>query len=207
MRTIICIGTGPSLTESQVKAARKTGHPLYVCNNAIELVPDAELLYACNLAWWDHYYPEVMGLPCQKWTTNREAAARYNLLWVAERNAPALSTDPKYIHHGHGSGYSLVSMAHRNGADRIVLLGYDCQYAPDYNGKAKHIGATPRHFFGEYPASMQHWPSVRVQGGIHEELLELYASIHAQGLVEVINCTPGSAIECFESCDIENLPC
>jgi len=106
------------------------------------------------------------------------------------------------IHHGHGSGYSLVSMAYRNGADRIILLGYDLKYAEDYNGRSQHIGSSPRHYFGEYPASMQHWPSVSVVRGIHVELVDLYRSIRAQGLVEVINCTPGSAIDCFPMMDI-----
>ena len=190
------------MTPEQVETARATGHTLYACNNAIELAPDAELLYACNLKWWDHYYPEVRDLPCEKWTTDITAAGRYDLSWIAEKNLPGLSQDKGYIHHGHGSGYSLVSMAYRNGADRIVLLGYDMKYAADYNGKEHYVGSTPRHFFGEYPHAMQHWPSVRIRRGLHEELLELYASIHAQGLVEVINCTPDSAIDCFERMDI-----
>jgi hypothetical protein len=28
-----------------------------------------------------------------------------------------------------------------------VLLGYDLSYASDYDGKAKRIGSTPRHYF------------------------------------------------------------
>lgn len=203
MKTIVCIGTGPSLTPEQVEAARRKGLTLYACNNAIQLAPDAELLYSVNLHWWDHYWGEVRDLPCEKWTTNITAASRYDLNWIAEKNAPGLSTDKSCIHHGHGSGYSLVSMAYKMGAERIVLLGYDLKYAPDYDGRAHHIGSSPRHFFGEYPASMQHWPSVWVQDGVHMELLELYRSIHAQGLVEVINCTPDSAIDCFPRVDID----
>lgn len=205
MRTIVCIGTGPSLTAEQVDTARAKGFTLYACNNAIQLAPDAALLYAVNLAWWDHYWGDVRDLPCEKWTTNITAAVKYDINWIEERNRHGLSEDPAYIHHGHGSGYSLVSMAYRNGAERIVLLGYDLKYAPDYNGRAKHVGSTPRHFFGEYPEDMQHWPSVRVQGGVHTELLDLYASIHAQGLVQVVNCTPDSALECFEKVPIDAL--
>lgn len=202
MKTVACIGTGPSLTAEQVETARAKGFTLYACNNAIQLAPDARLLYSVNRAWWDYYWNQVKNLPCEKWTTNIGASVKYNINWIAEVNKHGLSEDPNLIHHGHGSGYSLVSMAHRNGADRIILLGYDMKYAPDYDGKAHHIGSSPRHFFGEYPHSMQHWPSVRVQNGVHVELLELYASIHAQGLVEVINCTPNSAIECFPRSDI-----
>lgn len=204
MKTICCIGTGPSVTQEQVDAARDKGFELYVCNNAYRLAPDAKLLYGCNLAWWEHYFHEVRDLPCDKWTTNIAAAGRYDLNWVAEKFMWGLSEDPDVISHGHGSGFSLVSMAHRNGADRIVLLGYDLKYAPDYNGRAQHIGSSQRHFFGEYPEKMQHWPSVQVRDGVHVELVELYRSVARQGLVEVINCSPDSAIDCFPMKDIED---
>jgi hypothetical protein len=192
--TVICIGTGPSLTVEQVAVARTKGR-LFGCNNAFVMAPDLELLYACNWAWWEMYWEDVRYLPCEKWTTNREAADKFGLNWIAEKNAPGLSTDPNVIHHGHGSGYSLVSMAYRAGARRILLLGYDLKYAPDYDGRARQAGSGPRHFFGEYPEPMQHWPSVKVKGGVHVELVELYRSIHEQALVEIINCTPGSALE------------
>jgi hypothetical protein len=86
-------------------------------------------------------------------------------------------------------------MAHKMGAERILLLGYDLKYAPDYDGRSRKVGSSPRHYFGEYPASMQHWPSVQVKGGVHVELLSLYKSIFEQGLVEIVNCTPGSALQ------------
>ena len=197
MKTIVCIGTGPSLTPAQVEAARLTGFDLYVCNNAIFEVPDATLLYAVNLAWWDEYWPEVQHLSCEKWTTNTTASMRYHINWIAERNAPGLSEDRNVIHHGHGSGYSLVSMAYRNGADRIVLLGYDLKYAQDYDAGSRDPGSTPRHFFGEYPESMRHWPSKQVVNGVHVELVDLYRSIVEQGLVELVNCTPDSALGSF----------
>jgi predicted peroxiredoxin len=205
MKTIACIGTGPSITQEQVDTARDKGFELYVCNNAYQLAPDAKLLYGCNLAWWEHYWHEVRDLPCEKWTTNIEAAGRYELNWVAEKFMWGLSEDHGVISHGHGSGFSLVSMAHRAGADRIVLLGYDLKYAPDYDGRARFIGSQPRHFFGEYPEKMQHWPSVRVNRGVHIELVELYRAVKEQGLVEIINCTPDSAIDCFERMHIEEL--
>ena len=205
MKTVVCVGTGPSLTQQQVDTARNKGFDLFVCNNAYQLATDASLLYGCNHAWWKHYWPFVRGLRCEKWTTNRQAADEFGINWIAETNKPGLSTDPDVIHHGHGSGYSLVSMAHRNGADRIILLGYDMKYAPDYDGKQHNEGSTPRHYFGEYPSSMQHWPSVCIQGGVHTELVGLYRSIKEQGLVEIINCTPGSAIDCFPYMDIQDV--
>lgn len=205
MNTVVCIGTGPSLTQQQVDKARDKGFTLYACNRAFELAPDCSLLYAVNKQFWDHYYLDVRDLPCEKWTTNKQAAKQYGLNWIAEKNAPGLSLDPDVIHHGHGSGYSLVSLAHRAGFDRIVLLGYDLKYAKDYDGKNRREGSTPRHYFGEYPSTMQHWPSVQVKDGVHVELLDLYRSIASQRAVEVINCTPDTAIDCFPRVSIDAL--
>ena len=42
---------------------------------------------------------------------------------------------------------------------------------------------------------MQHWPSVQVKDGVHVELVQLYQAVKDQGLVEIVNCTPGSALE------------
>ena len=206
MKTICCIGTGPSLTTGQIDAARKKGFALYGCNLTYQIVPDLALFYSVNYAFWAHYWH--IGLkqhPAEKWTTNKKVAEKYGVNWIAERFQHGLSTDRDIISHGHGSGFSLVSMAHRNGADRIILLGYDCKYSESYDGLEREIGSTPRHYFGEYPSSMQHWPSVSVQGGVHTELVDLYRSIKEQGLVEVINCTPGSAIDCFPYMDIQNV--
>ena len=173
------------------------------------MVPDLALFYSVNYAFYSFYWEKgLCEHSAEKWTTNARVASHFDgMHWIAEVNKPGLSTDQRLIHHGHGSGYSLVSMAYRNGADRIVLLGYDLRYAENYDGKAQFIGDSPRHYFdgGEYPVEMQHWPSVSVHGGVHTELVDLYRSIKEQGLVEVINCTPDSAIDCFENVDIKDL--
>jgi len=195
MTTVVCIGTGPSLKPEQIEIARKKGYRLFGCNNVYQDVPDLEVLYGCNEAWWDTYWEDVRSHSCEKWTTNIDAANRYRINWIAERFGFGLCEEDNIIHHGHGSGYSLVSLAHKLGATRILLLGYDLRYAPDYDGKTRQIGSVPRHYFGEYPSNLQHWPSVKVENGVHVELVHLYRTIDMQGLVEIINCTPGSALE------------
>ena len=186
-----------------MQVARDKGFTLYACNDAFRLAPDAALLHACNYQWWAARWEEVKRLPAEKWTTNGKAAAEFGLHWLAEVNKPGLSTDPSILHHGHSSGYQLVGQACRNGAERIVLLGYDMKFAPDYDGKVKQVGSGPRHFFGEYEPALQHWPSVKVQAGVHVELLDLYRSIARQGLVEIVNCTPDTALDCFPNRDID----
>ncbi len=194
MSTVVCIGTGPSLTMDQVDIARQRGFRLFGCNNTAFDVPDLELLYGCNFAWWDEYWCRVKHHAAEKWTTNPLAAKTFGVNHINERYGRGLCTDPGMIHHGHGSGYSLVSMAHKKGATRVLLLGYDLKYAVDYDGRNKRIGSTPRHYFDEYPPRLQHWPSKRVVDGVHVELVDLYQSIDQQGLIEIINCSPDSAL-------------
>jgi hypothetical protein len=203
--TVAIIGTGPSLKLQQIETARRKGFTLFGCNNVWELT-ELAVHYACNEAWWERYWsPVLAATSAEKWTCNPAAAKKYGLNWVAEKNARGLSTDPSVIHHGHGSGYTLLNIAYLLGAERIVLLGYDMKYAPDYNGHAQQIGESQRHYFGEYPDELQHWPKMRVKNGVHEELVELYRSVAAQGLVEIINCTPASAIDCFPRVGIDAL--
>jgi len=202
--TVCCIGTGPSLTLAQVEVARAKGFTLFGCNRVWEIVPDLTVLWGTNLAFWQHYWCDRLAqYPAEKWTVSGEAARLYRLQWVGERNAPGLSTDWRAIHHGHGGGYSMLNLAYLMGAQRVVLLGYDLSYARDYDGREHRAGSTPRHYFGEYPAALQHWPSVKVREGRHLELLALYQSVAEQGLIEIINCTgPTSALACFPSMTI-----
>lgn len=200
--TVVCIGTGPSLALEQIDIAREKGYRLFGCNNAFAVAPDLELLYAVNLLWWDHYYNQVRDLPCEKWTTNYCASKLYSINHMREREGQGMCLEDDVIHHGHGSGYSLVSMAHKKGATRVLLLGYDLRYPKDYNGFAHFKGTGLRHSElvlpggGEYPAKVDpHFPKYGIEDGVLLPLVALYQSIHEQGEIEIINCSPGSALE------------
>lgn len=166
------------------------------------------MLFATNHEWWDHYWGREDGPRshhCEKWTNSQGAATKYGLNFIDSRNKRGLSQKPDRIHHGHSSGFCLLNLAYLMGAERIVLLGYDMRYASDYGGKPEYVGSTPRHYFGEYPSPLQHWPKVQVKQGVHIELVSFYEAVAKQELVEIINCTPGSAVTCFQMKDIDAL--
>lgn len=169
-------------------------------NNVHQIVQDLSLLFATNLGWWDYYWNRQDGPkdhPCEKWTNSEDAASKYKLKYISSRDARGLSKSKQGIHHGHSSGFCLLNLAYLNGAERIVLLGYDMKYSPDYDGYNKRIGSSPRHYFGEYPKELSHWPKVHVKQGVHVELIEQYESVARQQLVEIVNCTPDSSVKCF----------
>jgi hypothetical protein len=83
------------------------------------------------------------------------------------------------------------------------------KFAKDYDGRNKKIGSTPRHFFGEYPKHMQHFPqsseSINKNGEIIG-LMKRYESmipVLKQSNIEVINCTPNSSLKCFKISTLE----
>ena len=89
------------------------------------------------------------------------------------------------VHQGSHSGYQALGLAHRfielgQGAPKIILLGYDCR-----------TGRTGRHYFGDHPQGL-------VTTRSYMSWLKRFATIApvAYGL-EIINCTPGSAMTWF----------
>lgn len=164
------------------------------------------MLYACNEGWWVHCWSdELARYPADKWTTNQVAAKKFSLNLIAEIDRPGLSSDEAYVHHGHGSGYTMVNLAYLMGAERIVLIGYDCKFAPDYDGQNMRVGSSPRHYFGEYPSALKHWPYFSIKHGVHVEMLKLWESVAKQGAIEIVNCSMDSAIECFPKVRIEDV--
>ena len=192
-QTAAIIGTGPSLTQEQldkVKHLKKFG-----ANRAFEF--DLDVLHGCNHQFWHYYWHKVKDLRCDKWTTRPELTYP-GLNYIREEWIPGLSKDPTYIAAHHGTGPQLINIAYHYGIKRMLLIGWDMKFSPDYNGKAQQIGAKPRHYFGEYPKELQHWPSVKVKDGVLTGLIEEMETIKPEDYgIEIINCTPDSAMTCF----------
>jgi hypothetical protein len=101
----------------------------------------------------------------------------------------------------------LPQIAYHAGFRRLLLCGYDMRYAADYDGRNQSIGSVPRHYFGEYKESeLNHWPSVKVRDGVHVELIEQFEKVkRLNPEVEIINCSPGSAMTCFQMATLQEL--
>jgi hypothetical protein len=126
------------------------------------------------------------------------------LRFIAGKWADGFSKDPECIHYGHSSGFQLPQIAYHKGFRRLLLCGYDMAYAKDYDGRNQRIGSTPRHYFGEYKEpELQHWPSVKVKDGVFVELIEQFEKVKKLNPdVEIVNCSPGSAMTCFAMGDL-----
>lgn len=95
-----------------------------------------------------------------------------------------LSVDARGICNGRNSGYQAVNIAVLAGAQRIILLGYD----------GRVIDGKTHCFPGGHPD--------KTHGGLYaKEYRSMVEPLRKLG-VEVLNCTPGSAIDAFPKVDL-----
>jgi len=188
--TIVLIANGPSLTRPQVDTARRAwiaGEARVLgCNDAYRIAPWVDGLYACDGAWWEQHIDAVRDvhlalLLCQ----DERTCDRYGLWYVPSRADAGISTDAGCIHTGGAgghSGFQLLNLAVHLGAKRILLLGYDCRGTPE-----------KRHWFGNHPTPLNLASNYAAWLDPYREAAPQLAALG----VEVINCTPDSAIDCF----------
>jgi hypothetical protein len=205
-KTAIVAGNGPSLTPGLIRIInqQKGKHRIFGCNNAIFYL-DLDAHLACNYQWWDFYAEQVKEHPCDKWTPRKESAEKYPWVrYIEERWEDGLSTDKSYICAHHGSGPQILNIALHYGYERFLLIGWDMRYPGkisnhQYNGQ--------RHFFGEYPSSMQHWPRTGQNGELTGLIKEMETIKPERYGIEIINCSPGSAMKCFPMSTLEEELC
>ena len=138
--TFVLLGSGPSLTQTDIDACRPQARVLAV-NDTYRLAPWADVLFSADLAWWAAH-PDARALPGLKYALPPVGQHRFSEVTVLGRHGQSgFSPDPHLLCSGGHSGYAAINLAVHLGASRIVLLGYDM--APDQTGR--------HHFFGEHP--------------------------------------------------------
>jgi hypothetical protein len=185
--TIVCVGTGPSLTQGDLASVKGRARVIAI-NDAVRWAPWADVLYACDGKWVNQFH----GMP-------KFAGLKYSLTvnlkhwptWTRLRNDGALGLclEPSGLRTGHNSGYQAINLAVHLGARRILLLGYDMM---------RHSGKS--HFFGEHPPGWTPSP--------YPQFLRAFASLPqplAQlGGVQVINCSRVTALKVFPQQSLED---
>lgn len=197
-RTVIVAATGPSLTNEVAAscwhARGRDGIAVMAVSDAWRLMPWADCLYSNDAAWWNCH--NGTGFPGPKWSSHHPngndklvAAEKYGLTLVAGKTDPGFSFDQAYIHYGGNSGFQAVNLAILFGAARILMVGFDMRMVAVRTDQGI---AEKRHFFGD------HAPPLRNQSS-YDNFIKAFekAARGARGRVEIVNCTPGSALRCF----------
>ena len=174
---MVILGRGPSLTLNQVDQCRNTF--TIAVNDTHRLAKWANILYACDLEWW-RSVEGAKYFAGEKWTINKKAAHQFELNHVPYIHGNGLQLFKDFIHCGQNSGHQAVNIAIRYAATKIILLGFD--------HKHERYGKT--HFFGakktnetKYQGWMEHWQTIAYQAKDYG--------------IEIVNCSPESAIKCF----------
>ena len=178
--TIVCVGTGPSLTQADVDFCRGKARVIAV-NDAYRLAPWADVLYACDGRWWDWHkgVKEFRGL---KFGMTIRKHLHADVIRLRNAGSKGLCLESDGLCTGRNSGYQAINLAVHLGAARILLLGYDM--TRDRNGRSHFFGEHPRQGLpSPYPAFRQMFPTL--------------VKPLAQLGIEVINCTQATALETF----------
>lgn len=130
------------------------------------------------------------GFKGELWTVSDEARQRFDVRWIFGLDHAGLSPKVDYIHTGHNSGYQAISLAVLFGAKRILLLGYDFQRR---GGKA--------HWHPDHPSPLGNGGNYRAWIAA----MNVLAKDLEHAGVEVINCSPGSALNCFPKMSVDEV--
>lgn len=211
MRTVVIVGGGLSLDPGDIDFLQGTNCDVIAVNNAYQILPWGDYLYARDFHWWNTVAPDYCRIEGgqivkrpnvegwthaqraarefagERWTGDPKAAHALGLCGVTTRTGGGLCSIPGIIHEGPigggNSGYQAINQALHWGYRKILLYAFD-------------MGATGAgHWHGEHPGKLtnltaqQFDPFARGFGTMLPVLADMSA--------EVVNCTRKSAITCF----------
>lgn len=196
--TFVVLGGGPSITPEQVVACRGRARVIAV-NDQLRLAPWANVHYFCDDKWWkwhhqQSWYRAYQGLRVT--LENLHLAPQDNTLnSIQNVGTTGLCEVHTGVMTGRNSGYQAINLAAHLGARKILLLGFDMRAVMEQR-KPK------THWFGDHPGG--------TSPGVYQTMLDCFPSIVEplqQRGIEVVNCTPDSALKLFRRSTIESELC
>jgi len=189
----VIVAGGPSLSDEQLRHVEfrqefKHCHVIAV-NNTFERAPFANACYFGDFTAIKHYFPKLRHMHTEWVTADGAAAERFKMTRLKPTDVTGLCR--QRVHMNGNSGAQAISVAACWGASRILLLGFDMKLGP--NGE--------KHHFGDHPSNL-------VQAMLFDEWIGKLAIVasDAKALgIEIINCTPESALPHFPMADIREV--
>jgi len=176
--TIVCLGSGPSLTRADVDYCRGRAVTIAI-KETVRLAPWADVFYACDKKFFEHHGDELVTFAGLRFTLDHMAHRWATDLQIGDHTG--LSLDPTTLNTGYSSGFQCINLSVLLGAVRVLLLGYDCQVRND----------GPDHWFGSHAWKTR--PPVDLFRPCFSTLVEPLKQVG----VSVINCSRETALDCF----------
>lgn len=181
--TVVIMASGHSMSKAVADLVEPTYAPCIVVNNTYKLAPWADLLYAADHEWWQAN-PEALKFEGLKITIRGRPFKE--LQWIDYTGNDGFDDSPAFVRTGCNSGYQALHIAAHAGASRILLCGFNLGGGHWHHAHPPHLKQTP---LDEY----QRW--IRK----FETIVEPLRSRN----IQVLNCTPDSALKCFPYMKLE----
>lgn len=203
-QTVAILAAGPSITREQCDLVRGTNWFSFAINETWRLAQWSSALYGCDWQWWAECAPlrdAYEGLRIVGFLPKRAKGKAFlppEMGWQAQllRHIPVTVGANRMqmdgtLGSGRNSAFQVANFAVQCGAKRLILLGVDC-HSPNkhWHGVHQH-----RHY------SMQHESTL---AGWREAWRRAAPQLDALG-VEVVNCSPGSAVDTFPKVDLADV--
>lgn len=193
-RTVVCVGGGPSLSLKQIHqigtARGDDKCRVIAVNDAVYPCFWADWLHAGDLQWWRWHIQRVNGFQGIRTTVSDDVPAPWVNGYLEFTGDEGFDPDPSCLKSGRSSGYQAICIGMHTAAKRVVLVGFDMKF-PD---------GGDRHWFGDHPTrSIVNYETQMMPS--FETLLPAIAERN----VEVINCSPGSALTVFPMGELEKV--
>lgn len=191
--TVALIGGGPSLTLQQVELVRAARLPCITMNNSYLIAPFADIHYFADYHWWTWHRDreEFKNFGGQKCTIEGTGmlVSDASVFMLHNYGREQLSDTPNGLHTGLNSGFQTLNIAYLAGAKRVLLLGYDMKFqGKKTHWHEGHPQKTPENNYSMYARRFNSAvPQLKRAG------------------VEVINCSPDSALSAFPRGNLESV--
>jgi hypothetical protein len=187
--TVVILGGGPSLTKAQIESAKRFKR--IATNNAFLLDLDSEVMCWGDTAWYINNratFKPHKGLKVTWRHASQYPGLDIKTMLHQKKMPPAISLNPCTIA-GSNTGHGAINLAVHFGANRIILLGFDMHYKNGFNWHKNH---------------KEHALIARYNKVFIPQLEMAAKELETMG-IEVLNCTPGSALDCFPFANIEEV--
>lgn len=174
------LASGDSMSQEVADRARARNDRTIAINTTVKLAMWADMLFAADARWWIQHQKDVQPYRGMRVTFDPPGIPDLLVLRLASPQ-DGYSDDPGEVRNGGNGGYAAVCLAALAGAKVIRLYGYD------FKGDG--------HWHGKHPTALYNAPE-----GIWPRRIKRFNALApelAKRGVDVINCTPGSALQCF----------
>lgn len=194
--TVVVIASGPSLTLDQVRrigiARQENRVRVIAIKDQVFTAWWADWLHGCDAMWWQVHIQSVQHFAGIRTTLAETLPPQWGVGVLRNTGKTGFDKDPTCCRTGANSGYQAAHAAAHAiaGNGRIIFVGLDMKKGPD---NRRHSFQT--HSYQpepNYAAVMLPW---------FETLVE---PLKERG-IEIINATPGSAVDCFRRAPLESL--